>query len=64
MMERRGRRRVPSELCGNQPVCRSATVSAGFVERRGTDTTTPSSRGRVDGVEDDAMIQHERAVKF
>ena len=25
---------------------------------------TPSSRRRVDGVEDDAMIQHERAVKF
>ena len=25
---------------------------------------TPSSRHRVDGVEDDAMIQHERAVKF
>ena len=24
----------------------------------------PSSRHRVDGVEDDAMIQHERAVKF
>ena len=24
----------------------------------------PSSRRRVDGVEDDAMIQHERAVKF
>ena len=24
---------------------------------------TPSSRRRVDGVEDDAMIQHERAVK-
>ena len=25
---------------------------------------TPSSRRRVDGVEDDATIQHERAVKF
>ena len=25
---------------------------------------TPSSRRRVDGVEDDAMIQHERVVKF
>ena len=25
---------------------------------------TPSSRRRVDGVEHDAMIQHERAVKF
>ena len=36
----------------------------GSVERRGTDFTTPSSRRRVDGVEDDAMIQHERAVNF
>ena len=36
----------------------------GSVERRGTGITTPSSRRRVDGVEDDAMIQHERAVKF
>jgi len=26
--------------------------------------STPSSRRRVDGVEDDAMIQHERALKF
>jgi len=26
--------------------------------------STPSSRHRVDGVEDDAWIQHERAVKF
>ena len=26
--------------------------------------TTPSSRRRFDGVEDDAMIQHESAVKF
>ena len=26
--------------------------------------STPSSRRRVDGVEDDAMIPHERAVKF
>ena len=25
---------------------------------------TPSSRRRVDGVKDDAMIQHERAVRF
>ena len=33
-------------------------------ERRGTGTSTPSSRHRVDGVEDDATIQHERAVKF
>ena len=34
------------------------------VERQGTGIATPSSRRRVDGVEDDAMIQHERAVKF
>ena len=36
---------------------------AGSVELRGTSTTTLSSRRRVDGVEDDAIIQHERAVK-
>jgi hypothetical protein len=30
----------------------------------GTGIATPSSRRHVDGVEDDAMIQHERAVKF
>ena len=28
------------------------------------DVATPSSRRHVDGVEDDLMIQHERAVKF
>ena len=38
-------------LCGNQPVRRVRIA-------------TPSSRRGVDGVEDDAMIQHERAVKF
>ena len=27
-------------------------------------TATPSSRRRIDGVEVDAKIQHERAVKF
>ena len=37
-------------LCGNQPVRRVLA--------------TPSSRRRVDGVEDDAIIQHEHAVKF
>jgi len=31
---------------------------------RGIGIFTPSSRPRVDGVEDDAMIQHERAVNF
>ena len=36
----------------------------GSVERRGTGIATPSSRRRVDGVEDDAMIQHKRAVEF
>ncbi len=36
----------------------------GSVERRGTGIATPSSGRRVDGVEDDAAIQHERAVKF
>ena len=39
--------------CGNQAVCRVHEEPA----------STPSSRRRVDGVEDDAMIQHERAVK-
>ena len=34
------------------------------VERRGTDIATPSSRRRVDGVEDDGMIQDERAVNL
>jgi len=29
-----------------------------------TGIATPSSRRRVDGLEDDAMIEHERAVKF
>ena len=43
-----GGRRGRRLLCGNQPVRR----------------VSPSSRRRVDGVEDDAMIQHERAVKF
>ena len=40
-------------LCGNQPV-RAMRIGI----------ATPSSRRRVDGVEDDATIQHERAVKF
>ena len=50
------------------PVWKSTSVSGaltrptGSVERRGTGIATPSSRRRVDGVEDDAMIQHERAV--
>ena len=32
--------------------------------RGGTDTATPSSRRRIDGVEVDATIQDERAVNF
>ena len=39
------------ELCGNQPVRRVRLA-------------TPSSRRRVDGVEDEATIQHERSLKF
>ena len=41
-------------LCRNQPVCRvlNAAVLAPLTHRAGV----------VDGVEDDAMIQHERAV--
>ena len=52
--------RLGQILCGNQPVRRVC----GSVERRGIGIATLSSRRRVDGVEDDAMIQHERAVKF
>ena len=47
-------------LCGNQPVRRDA----GSIERWGTGNATPSSRYHEDGVEDDATIQDERAVKF
>ena len=43
---------------------KSTSASGGSVERRGTGIATPSSRHRVDGVEVDATIQHERAVKF
>ena len=54
------------------PVWKSTSASGarrwrgcpGSVERRGTGIATPSSRRRVDCVEDDAAIQHERAVKF
>ena len=68
--------RADHHLCGNQPVCRvhptilhevisrRRRVRPGSVERRRTGIATPSSRRRVDGVEDDAMMQHERAVKF
>ena len=37
---------------------------AGSVERRGIGIAMPLSRRRVDGVEDDDVIQHERVVKF
>ena len=51
------------------PVWKSTSVSGargrpGSVELRGTGIATPSSRHRVDGVEVDAKIQRERAVKF
>ena len=42
---------------------RSVWKSTSVSGARGTGIA-PSSRRRVDGVEDDAMIQHERAVKF
>ena len=55
-------------LCGNQPVRRVSTKSFLGDDALGravrNHTATPSSRRRVDGVEDDATIQHERAVKF
>ena len=45
-------------LCGNQCIgCTAQALSSG------TDIATLSSRRRIDGVEDDATIQHERAVK-
>ena len=58
------RARVPSP-----PVWKSTSASGlrgrpGSVERRGTGITTPSSGVSRRCVEDDAMIQHERAVKF
>ena len=52
--------RLGQILCGNQPVRRVYAA----VLARGTGIATPSSRRRVDGVEDDAMLQHERAVTF
>ena len=42
----------------------AARTRARCIERRGTGIATTSSRRRVDGVEVDATIQHERAVKF
>ena len=56
-------------LDASRPVWKSTSVSGargrpGSVELRGTGIATPSSRHRVDGVEVDAKIQRERAVKF
>ena len=62
------------QLCGNHQ-CRVPRqfftksflrddARPGSDERQEAGIATPSSRRRVDGVEDDAMIQHERAVKF
>ena len=51
-------------LCGNQPVHQvHVAVLAPWSSEEPT-AATPSSRRRVDGVEDDDVIQHERAVKF
>ena len=47
------------------PISRKDSSKSDFYATPGaTGIVTPSSRHRVDGVEDDAMIQHERAVKF
>ena len=48
----------------NQCVGCSGDDAADLARRRGTGIATPSSRRSVDGVEDGAMIQHERAVQF
>ena len=50
----------------SSPVWKSTSVSGAprWLRRGGTGIATPSSRRRIDGVEDDAMIQHERVVKF
>ena len=54
---------LPSELIMSAPVWKSTSAS-GATMRWGTGIATPSSRRRVAGVEDDAMIQHERAVNL
>ena len=59
-------------LCGNQPVRRVHFTKSflgddvpALVPSSGEEPASPPlSRRRVDGVEDDAMIQHGRAVKF
>ena len=55
---------VGASTCVEINQCVGCTGRAGSVERRGSGIATPSSRRSVDGVEDDAMIQHERAVTF
>ena len=55
---------VGCTINNHEVISRRRRGRAGSVERRGTGIATPSSRRRVDGVEDDAAIQHERAVKF
>ena len=54
--------RAPINL--HEVISRRRCGRAGSVERWGTDTATPSSRRRVDGVEVDAAIQDERAVNL
>jgi hypothetical protein len=56
---------VGKDLCGYQPVRRVHLGDAAVLApSSGTGIATPSSRRRVCGVEVDATIQHERAVKF
>ena len=60
---------VCSNLCGNQCVgCTRQFFTKSFLGDGAAvlapSTATPSSRRRIDGVEVDAKIQHERAVKF
>ena len=66
--ERRPRRLLPvgvlREACVEPESFLGDGDRPGSLDRRGTGIATPSSRRRVDGVEDDAMIQHERAVKI
>ena len=59
----------PCVGCTRQFFCKSflsddAAVRTGSSGEERNRIATPSSRRRVDGVEDDTMIQHERAVKF
>ena len=51
------------DACSMAWRCQFLAARPGSVERRVTGIATLSSRRRVDGVEDDAMIQHERTAK-